>query len=70
VRLITSTRVLGEHAVTVRDGWRVALAYLQQPAVRVMTAGTGHPAIAAELAATHDHGFRRFQRLRVIDPLA
>lgn len=96
VRLITSTRVFGQYAVTVREGWVVATAYLTQPAVRVVTAGAGHLAIAAELAetpglrsddipdieiaalaiehglalASHDHGFRRFSRLRVVDPLA
>ncbi len=95
VRLITSARVLGEHAVTVKEGWAVAAAYLEQPAVRVVTGGAGHIAIAAELArtpglrsddvpdievaalaiehglvlASHDHGFRRFTGLRVIDPL-
>jgi uncharacterized protein len=95
VRLITSARVFGEHAVAVADGWAVAAAYVNQPAVRVVTAGAGHAAIAAELAGTpglrsddvpdveiaalavehglvlasHDHGFRRFARLRVMDPL-
>jgi len=95
VRLITSTRVFGPHAVKVADGWAVAAAYLEQPAVRLVTAGAGHIEIGAELAATpglrsddipdveiaalaiehglvlasHDHGFRRFSRLRVIDPL-
>jgi hypothetical protein len=95
VRLITSARVFGEHAVPVRDGWAVAEAYLEQPAVRLVAAGTGHTSIAAELArtpglrsddvpdveiaalaiehglvlASHDHGFRRFSRLRVVDPL-
>lgn len=95
LRLITSARVFGQHAVTVREGWAVATAYLTQPAVRVVTSGAGHIAIAAELAetpglrsddvpdveiaalaiehgltlASHDHGFRRFSRLRVIDPL-
>ena len=95
VRLITSARVFGEHAVTVREGWAVAAAYLEQPSARLVTAGPGHEAIAAELAQTpglrsddvpdieiaalaiehglvlvsHDHGFRRFARLRVIDPL-
>lgn len=95
VRLITSARVFGPHAVVVGDGWAVAAAYLEQPAVRLVTAGAGHMAIAAELAATpglrsddvpdveiaalaiehglvlasHDHGFRRFSRLRVVDPL-
>jgi predicted nucleic acid-binding protein len=95
LRLITSARVFGRHAVTVTDGWGVATAYLTQPAVRVVTPGTGHAAIAAELAktpglrsddvpdveiaalaiehglvlASHDHGFRRFSHLRVIDPL-
>ena len=52
VRLITSARVFGEHAVTVREGWAVALAYLTQPAVRIVSAGTGHAAIAGELAQT------------------
>ena len=77
------------------DAWAVASAYLEQPAVRLVTAGAGHMAIAAELAATpglrsddvpdieiaalaiehglvlasHDHGFRRFSRVRVSDPL-
>lgn len=95
LRLITSTRVFGQHAVTVREGWAVAAAYLKQPAVRLVAAGTGHMAIAAELAetpglrsddvpdvemaalaiehglvlASHDHGFRRFSGLRVVDPL-
>ena len=95
LRLITSARVFGPHALVVRDGWAVAAAYLEQPAVRLVTAGAGHMAIAAELAATpglrsddvpdveiaalaiehglvlasHDHGFRRFSRLRVVDPL-
>lgn len=95
LRLITSPRVLGRHAVTIKEGWAVAAAYLEQPAVRVVVPGTGHAAIAAELAetpglrsddvadielaslaiehglvlASHDHGFRRFARLRVVDPL-
>jgi len=95
LRLITSSRVFGQHAVTINEGWAVAGAYLAQPAVRLVTAGAGHMAIAAELAATpglrsddipdveiaalaiehglvlasHDHGFRRFARLRVVDPL-
>jgi toxin-antitoxin system PIN domain toxin len=95
LRLITSARVFGPHAVTVREGWAVAAAYLMQPAVRLVGAGAGHMAIAAELAetpglrsddlpdveiaalaiehglvlASHDHGFRRFSRLRVVDPL-
>jgi toxin-antitoxin system PIN domain toxin len=96
LRLVTSARVFGPHAVTVAEGWSVAAAYLEQPAVRIVTAGDGHAAIAAELArtpglrsddvadvqiaalaiehglvlATHDHGFRRFASLRVVDPLA
>jgi toxin-antitoxin system PIN domain toxin len=52
LRLITSPRVFGEHAVSVRDGWGVVVAFLQQPAVRVVAPGPGHQAIAAELAAT------------------
>ncbi|MGH2997146.1 MAG: PIN domain-containing protein [Gaiellaceae bacterium] len=73
----------------------VAAAYLKEPAVRLVAAGAGHMAIAAELAetsglrsddvpdieiaalaiehglvlASHDHGFRRFARLRFVDPL-
>jgi toxin-antitoxin system PIN domain toxin len=96
VRLITSVRVFGRHAVPVDRGWATVAAYLAQPAVRIVTAGAGHAAIAAELAATpglrsdgvpdveiaalaiehglvlasHDHGFRRFSRLRAVDPLA
>ena len=95
LRLITSARVFGEHAVTVTKGWAVAAGYLKQPSVRVVAPGSGHLAIAAELAgtpglrsddvpdveiaalaiehglvlATHDHGFRRFAALRVLDPL-
>jgi toxin-antitoxin system PIN domain toxin len=95
VRLITNARVFGRHAIPVRDGWAVARAYLEQPAVRIVVSGAGHQGIAAELAgtpglrsedvpdveiaalaiehglalATHDHGFRRFSRLRVVDPL-
>lgn len=95
LRLITSSRVFGRDAVTVRGGWAVAAAYLKQPAVRLVTPGTGHAGIAAELAetpglrsddvpdveiaalaiehglvlASHDHGFRRFSGLRVVDPL-
>ena len=95
LRLITSARVFGPHAVTVRDAWAVAAGYLKQPAVRLVAAGAGHAAIAWELAetpglrsddvpdieiaalaiehglvlASHDHGFRRFSGLRVVDPL-
>jgi toxin-antitoxin system PIN domain toxin len=94
-RLITSPRVFGRHAVTVSEAWTLVAAYLAQPAVRIVTPGTGHAAIAAELAetpglrsddvpdievaalaiehglvlASHDHGFRRFSRLRFVDPL-
>lgn len=96
VRLITSARVVGPYAVTVKAGWAVAAAYLEQPAVRMVAPGAGHAAIAAELAqtpglrsedvpdveiaalaiehglvlASHDHGFRRFARLRLVDPLS
>ena len=95
VRLITSPRVFGHHALTVRRGWATAVAYLEQPAVRLVSPGKGHAAIAAELAetpglrsddvpdieiaalaiehglilASHDHGFRRFSRLRFVNPL-
>jgi len=52
LRLVTSPRVVGRHAVQVRQGWAVAAAYLEQPAVRLVTPGPGHAAIAAELAQT------------------
>ncbi len=52
LRLVTSARVFGRHAVSVRDGWRVAAAYLEQPAARLVVAGAGHGAIAAELVRT------------------
>lgn len=95
LRLITSPTVFGRHAVTIKEGWAVVAAYLEQPALRLVAPGTGHAAIAAELLetpglrsddvpdveiaalaiehglvlASHDHGFRRFSRLRVVDPL-
>jgi uncharacterized protein len=52
LRLITSPRVFGEHAVAVTEGWAVAAAYLDEPVARVVVPGRGHAAIAAELAAT------------------
>ena len=52
VRLITSPRVFGGHAVTVSRGWATAASYLAQPAARIVAPGPGHEAIAAELAAT------------------
>jgi uncharacterized protein len=52
LRLVTSPRVFGEHAVAVTDGWAVTAAYLDEPAVRVVVPGRGHAAIAAELAET------------------
>ena len=52
VRLITSPRVFGGNVVSVSRGWATASAYLAQPAIRVVAPGSGHEAIAAELAAT------------------
>jgi len=52
VRLITSPRVFGAHAVSVGRGWATAASYLAQPAVRIVTPGPGHEAIAADLAVT------------------
>jgi len=95
LRLITNPRVAGSNAVPVRSGWDIVAAYVAQPAVRIVAPGSGHAAIAAELArtpglrsddvpdieiaalaiehglalATHDHGFRRFVAVRVLDPL-
>ena len=52
VRLISSPRVFGAHAVSVSRGWATAASYLAQPAVRIVTPGPGHEAIAADLALT------------------
>lgn len=52
LRLVTSPRVFGRQALTVRLGWQTTAAFLEQPAVRVLGPGAGHAAIAAELAAT------------------
>jgi toxin-antitoxin system PIN domain toxin len=52
VRLITNARVFGQDAVSVREGWAVAEAHLQQPGVRLVSAGARHQAIATELART------------------
>jgi uncharacterized protein len=52
VRLISSPRVFGAHAVPVSRGWATVTSYLAQPAVRIVTQGPGHEAIAAELART------------------
>ena len=52
LRLITSPRVFARHAVSVREGWGMAAAYLSQPGVRIVASGAGHAAIASELAAT------------------
>ena len=52
VRLVTSPRVLGSHAVGVAEGWATAQAYLAQPAARLVVAGARHEAIASELART------------------
>ena len=95
VRLITSPRVFGASALSVSRGWGTVAAYLAQPAIRLVTPGSRHAEIAADLAATpglrsddvpdielaalaiehglvlasHDHGFRRFEGLRTIDPI-
>jgi len=52
VRLVTSPRVFGAHAVTVSRGWATAAAYRSQPATRIVAPGPGHAAIADELGAT------------------
>ncbi len=52
LRLLTSQRVFGEQALTVRRGWEVVAAYLDQPAVRLVVPGPAHARIAGELAAT------------------
>lgn len=52
VRLTTSARVFGAHALKVAEAWRTASALLEQPAARVVAAGPRHAAIASELLAT------------------
>ena len=52
VRLVSSSRVFGAHALNVTNAWSAAAAYLQQPAVRIVTAGAGHSSLAGELAKT------------------
>jgi uncharacterized protein len=52
LRLVTSRRVFGARALVVRDAWSVVEAWLEQPAVRVVVAGAGHAAIAADLMRT------------------
>ncbi|MFN2464648.1 MAG: TA system VapC family ribonuclease toxin [Candidatus Dormibacteria bacterium] len=96
VRLVTSPRVFGRHALPIKKAWATAGSLLAQPAVRLVVPGKGHARLAAELAGTpglrsedvpdieiaalaiehgltlasHDHGFRRFQGVRHLDPLA
>jgi toxin-antitoxin system PIN domain toxin len=96
VRLATSSRVFGRHALAVEPAWASVLTLVEHPATRIVVPGDGHAAIATELAAmpglrsddvpdlelaalaiehglvlaSHDSGFRRFERLRSIDPLA
>jgi hypothetical protein len=52
LRLSTSTRVLGEHALGVGAAWGSVAAYLGQPNARIVAAGPLHETIAGELAKT------------------
>jgi len=52
VRLITSSRVFPGSAVSIERGWKTVSAYLEHPAIRLVTPGPGYRSIAAELAAT------------------
>ena len=52
LRLTTSARVLGEHALRVRAAWESVAAFLGQPNARVIGAGPLHESIAGELAKT------------------
>lgn len=52
VRLATSPRVFGVHALRVGAAWDTAAAFLAQPRVRVVTHGERHASIAAELLET------------------
>ncbi len=52
VRLTSSPRVFGPHALPVPHAWATAAAFLAQPTARVVVPGPGHEAIAEELAAT------------------
>jgi toxin-antitoxin system PIN domain toxin len=51
VRLITSPRVFAQSAVSLKQGWATAQAYLTQPNVVMVSHGPKHERIAAELAA-------------------
>ena len=52
VRLATNIRIFGRNALTVRNAWSDVVAYLQQPAVRLVAASARHEEIAGELALT------------------
>lgn len=52
IRLSTSPRVFGAHAVPATRAWDTATAWLEQPGARLVVAGGGHAAIAAELIRT------------------
>lgn len=52
LRLVTSTRVFGAHALTIGEGWGTVDALVRQPNARVVVAGPLHLSIAAELAKT------------------
>lgn len=52
VRLASSARVFGERALSVPDAWADVANYLEQPALRIVSAGDRHAEIAADLART------------------
>ena len=52
LRLITSARVFGTHALAVGDGWATVDAYVRQPHARIVVAGPLHLSIATDLAKT------------------
>ncbi|MBI4897714.1 MAG: PIN domain-containing protein [Actinobacteria bacterium] len=52
LRLVTSSRVFRENALSVDQGWSVVADLLNQPVTRVISPGPGHAAIAADLART------------------
>lgn len=52
VRLTSSRRIMGDDAAPLDQAWRGAIAFLEQDTARLVEAGFGPAAIAAELIAT------------------
>jgi uncharacterized protein len=52
LRLSTSARVFGPHALSIGTAWATAAAHIEQPNARLVAAGPLHLRIAGDLAAT------------------